>query len=57
MTRFFLQMSFIFNLITDSFLVEKWGILERARRYVWKNVLNLDCQDSIRFNIYKVANK
>ena len=57
MSKFFLQMSFIFNLITDSFLVEKWRILERARRYVWKSVLNLDCQDSIRFNIYQVANK
>ena len=44
-------------MITDSFLVEKWGTLERARRYVWKNLSNLDCQDSIRFNIYQVANE
>ena len=54
MTKFFLQK---FNMITDSFLVEKWEMLERARRYLWKNLLHLDCQDSIRFNIYQVANK
>ena len=39
------------------FLVEKWGILERTRRYVRKNLLNLDCQDSIRFGIYQVSFK
>ena len=39
----------------DSFLVKKWGKLERARRYVYKNLLNLDCQDSIRFGIFQVA--
>ena len=57
MAKFFLQKFVIFNMITDSFLVEKWGTLERARRYVWKNLLNLDCQDSVRFNIYQVASK
>ena len=39
----------------DSFLVKKWGKLERARRYVYKNLLSLDCQDSIRFGIFQVA--
>ena len=55
MVRFSLQMFVIFNTITDSFLVEKWGTLERARRYVCKNLLNLDCLDSIRFDIFQVA--
>ena len=27
------------NMITDAFLVEKWGTLERARRLVFKNLL------------------
>ena len=57
MAKFFLQEFVIFNLIIDSFLVEKWGTLERAMRYVYKNLLNLDCQDSIRFGIYQVACK
>ena len=57
MAKLFLQKFVIFNMITTPFLVEKWGTLERARRYVCKNLLNLDCQDSIRFNIYQVANK
>ena len=57
MARFFLQKFVIFNMITDSFLIEKWGALERARRNVWINLPNLDCQDSIRFNIYQVANE
>ena len=26
-----------FQHFTDSFLVEKWGTLERARKYVFKN--------------------
>ena len=49
---FFLQKVVIFNMITDSFLVEKWETLERARRYVSKNLLNLDCQDSICFAFF-----
>ena len=57
MTNFFLQKFAIFNMITDSFLVEKRGILERARRYGCKNLLNLDCQDSIRFGICLVVYK
>ena len=57
MAKFFLQKVVIFNMITDSFLVEKWGRLDRASRYVYKNLLNLDCQDSIRFDIYQVAHK
>ena len=36
-------------MITDSFSVEKWETLERARRH-----LNLDCQVSIRFGIFKL---
>ena len=46
-----------FQHFTDSFLVEKWGTLERARKYVFKNLLNLDCQGSIRFGIFQVAYK
>ena len=45
----------IFNMIADSFLVEKWKTLERIQMYVWKNSLNLDCQDSISFGIFQVA--
>ena len=45
MAKFFLQKFVISNMITDSFLAEKWGTLYRARRYVCKNLLNLDCQD------------
>ena len=44
-------------MITDSFLVEKWGTLERATRNICKNVINLDCQGSIGFEIYQVAHK
>ena len=54
MVKFSLQRFVIFNTITDSFLVEKWGTLERARRYVCKNLLNLDCLDSIRFDIFQL---
>ena len=43
MAKFFLQKLIIFNMITDSFLVEKWRTLERAKRYVSKTFLNLDC--------------
>ena len=58
MAKFFLQKFVIFNMIADSFLAEKWGTLERARRYVSKNLkLNLDCQESIRFAIYQVSCK
>ena len=37
-----------------TILVEKQGTLERARRYVCKNLLNLDCLDSIRFDIFQL---
>ena len=57
MAKFFLQKFVIFNMATDSFLVEKWGTLELVRRYVCKNLLNLYCQDSIRFSIYQVSYK
>ena len=53
MAKFFLQKFVISNMITDYFLVEIWGTLERARRYVCKNLLNLNCQDSIYFDIFK----
>ena len=49
MTIFFLQKFVNFSMIADSFLVEKWGTLEHAKRYVCKNLLNLDCQDSVCF--------
>ena len=55
MVRFFLQMFIIFDTITDSFLVEKRGTLERTRRHVCKNLLNLNCLGSIRFGIFQVA--
>ena len=40
MVKFFLFV--IFNMITDSFLVEKCRTLERTRKYVCKNLSNLD---------------
>ena len=55
MTKFFLQKFVIFNMMTDSSLVEKLGTLERARRYICKELLNLDCQDSIRFGVFQVT--
>ena len=57
MAKFFLQKFFIFNTIVDSFLEEKQGTVELARRYVCKNLLNLDCQDSTRCGIHQVAYK
>ena len=55
MAKFILQKFVIFNMITDSFLLEKRAALERAKRYVCKNLSNLDCQDSIRFGIFQVS--
>ena len=55
MAKLFLQKFVIFSMITDSFLLEKWGTLKHARRYVCKNVLYLDCHDSIRFGFFQVA--
>ena len=57
MAKLFLQKFVISNIFTDSFLAEKWRAIERARRYVSKNLINLDSQDSIRFGIYQVAYK
>ena len=37
------------------FLVEKWGALEVEKKYEWKNLLNLGCQDSNRFGIFQVG--
>ena len=54
MAKFFLQMFAIFNMITDSFLVEKCVTLERSRTYVCKSLLNLDYQNSICFGIIKL---
>ena len=53
--KLFLQKLITFNIITDSFLVEKFVKLEHVRRYVCKNLLNLDYQDSIRFRIFQVS--
>ena len=39
---------------SDSFLIEKSGKLERERRYVWKDLLNVDCQDSTCFAFLKL---
>ena len=44
-------------MITDSSLVEKWGTLERAKRYVCESLLDLHCQGSIRFGIFHIACK
>ena len=57
MAKFFLQKFVIFSMITDSFLVEIRGALERATGYVFKKLLNLDCQHSIRFGIFQVVYK
>ena len=38
----------------DYLLVEKWGTLEHARRCPCKNLLNVDCQDSICFTFFKL---
>ena len=57
MDKFFLQKFVIFNMITDSFLAEKRGTSERAKRFACKNLSNLDCQDSIHFGIFPVAYK
>ena len=57
MAKLFLQKFVISNISTDFFLAEKWRTIERARRYVCKNLLNLDSQDSIRFGICQVAYK
>ena len=54
MTKFFLQKFAIVNMITDSFLVEKWGTLEVARIKYCKNLLNLGCQDSACFGIFQI---
>ena len=54
MARFLLQKFVMLNMILASFLVEKWGTLERARRYVYKN-LNLDYHVSVHFDIFQVA--
>ena len=48
-------MFFMFNMITDSFLVKKWEAVERGRRYACRNLLNLDCEGSIRFSIFQDA--
>ena len=53
--KLFLQKSVIFNMITDDILVEKRGTLERTRRHISKSLLNLDCQVSIPFDIFRVA--
>ena len=55
MAKFFLHKFVIFNMNSDSFLIEKLGTLEIARRYDCKNLLNLGCQESIRFDIFQVA--
>ena len=53
--KLFLQKLITFSIITYSFLVEKFGKFEHVRRYVCKNLLNLDYQESIRFGIFQVS--
>ena len=55
MAEFFLQKFVIFNVKTDSILVEKWGILEVAWTSDWNNLLDLGCQNIIRFGIFQVT--
>ena len=55
MVKLIHQKFVIFNMIIDSFLVEKWETLEVARRYDWIHLLHLGCQDSIRFGIFQVV--
>ena len=55
MAKFFLQKFVIFNMITDDILVEKMGTFERARRHVWKSLLNLDSEVSTPFAIFQFA--
>ena len=55
MAKFFVQKIVIFNMITDDILAEKMGSFECAKRHVWKNLLNLDCQVVIPFDIFRVA--
>ena len=43
----------ISDMITNSFLIQKWGALEIARRYDWEYLVNLGCLDSIRFGIFQ----
>ena len=43
MAKFSLQKFDVFNMVSDSLLVENWGTLEPARRHVCKNLLNLGC--------------
>ena len=47
----------VYHLLYDYrlFLVEKWGALEVEKKYEWKNLLNLGCQDSNRFGIFQVG--
>ena len=47
--------SVIFSMITDSPLAEKLGTLERARRYFYNCLLNLNYQNIFRFGIYQVT--
>ena len=55
MAKFFLQMFFIFNTITDSFLVEERGTLERARKYFCKNLGNTSTNISIVRIVFVLA--
>ena len=57
MAKFFFQKFIISSMIAYSFLIEKWGRLDNARRYDCRNVLNLGCQDSICFGIFQVILK
>ena len=40
MPKFHLQKLVVLNMIKDFFLIKKWGTLEAARRYNYKNLLN-----------------
>ena len=61
MAKNLFQKFFIFNMITDSFLEEEQGTLERVktackkRVKACKNLWNLDFKDSIRFGIFQVS--
>ena len=60
MPKFFLK-TFVHFQYDHRFLFSKEmrniRMCKDAKRYVCKNLLNLDCQERIRFGIYQVAYK
>ena len=55
MAKISLSKGFYFQYDHRFLFSRETGTLEHVKRYVWKNSLNLDCQDSISFGIFQVA--